>query len=101
MATKALTPVAQRASLRLLPNKQAAGHERDWRELLLEDDSEAIWSRISNLVKAERPAGEQANHLITQDLFLYLLATQRLNVYIDRKYSEEEITLDILSLLRN
>ncbi|HLG18076.1 MAG TPA: hypothetical protein VJH03_26780 [Blastocatellia bacterium] len=99
MATKALTSVAQRASLRLLPTRPASVQERNWRELLLEDDSDAIWSKISNLVKAQAPGGERDFNLMTQDIFLFLLATQRFNVYLDRQYSEQEITLDILSLL--
>jgi hypothetical protein len=99
MATRALTPVAQRRSRDNVSPRQALGHERDWRQVLLSQDAEAIWRELSTLVRTTIPDREGGVDSLTQDLFLHLLATDRVRYYIDHRYSNSEITADLVSIL--
>jgi hypothetical protein len=38
---------------------------------------------------------------VTQQLFLQLLATDRISFYIERNYSDSDIRADLLSMLRD
>lgn len=99
MATEALTLVARCASRERLSSSQAPGHSRDWRKIFIEQDAEVIWQRLFTLIESMVPNGRDDCDLITQELFLHLLATQRLNVYLAEGYSDEEIESDLLSLV--
>jgi hypothetical protein len=99
MATRALTPVAQRQSRANVSAKEAPGRERDWRQVFLSQDAQAIWHQLSVLVSTVVP-GHSADHdLLTQELFLNLLATDRINYYIEHDYSDAEIRSDLIELL--
>jgi len=97
MATKGLTPVARRASRDFLPGPNLVGREPDLRELLVREDARAVWDRIHLLVHSLEPTA----HLdqTTQDVFVCLLATDRIGAYLREDYSEDEIVLDLLSIL--
>ncbi|HYP27759.1 MAG TPA: hypothetical protein VE262_13665 [Blastocatellia bacterium] len=99
MATKALTHVAPRArrdqvSLEVTP-RQGGG----WRELLTEEDGDAIWDKLSHLVRSSHANPQATSDLTTQELFLHLLTSGRFRAYIELGFSEDEIGLDILSCL--
>ena len=97
MATKGLTPVARRASRDFLSGPNFVGQEPDLRELLVREDARAVWGRIQILIRALDPTAhlDQA----TQDVFVCLLATDRIGAYLREDYSEDEIVLDLLSIL--
>jgi hypothetical protein len=71
----------------------------NWRELMLKHDVESIWRRIACLAQT-RGDDEWDTGDKTQDVFLRLLNGQRFNTYIDENWSEEQITQDLLSLMR-
>jgi len=100
MATRALTPVAQRRSRDNVSARQGFGHERDWRQVLLSQDAEAIWHKLSTFVRTTNPDHEGGLESVTQELFLNLLATDRVKQYIERHYSDSEIESDLISILR-
>ena len=99
MATRALTPVAQRRSRDNVSARKAPGRGRDWRQVLLSQDAEAIWHKLSTLVQAAMPDHEGGYEPLTQELFLHLLTTDRIGFYIEEKYSDSEITADLISIL--
>ena len=99
MATKALTAVAPRASRNHVSARKASAHASDWRDILIKQDAQAIWRKLSLLVRSA--LREDANNYdsITQDIFLFLISTDRLSMYIERDFSSEEIKLDLISLI--
>ena len=99
MATRALTPVAQRRSRDNVSARQALGRGRDWRQVLLSQDAEAIWHELSILVRTAIPDHADGYEQLTQELFLHLLATDRASVYIEQNYSDSEIKEDLMSIL--
>lgn len=96
MATRALTPVAQRQSRANVSARKAPGHERDWRQVLQSQDAEAIWQQLSILVRTVAPGHPAECDQITQELFLNLIATDRISHYLDNDYSDSEIRADLL-----
>jgi len=99
MATRALTPVAQRQSRDSASARKALGRVRDWRQVLLSQDAEAIWRQLSILVQSSGVEREGGYEQVTQQLFLQVLATDRLRFYIERNYSDQDIRKDLLSML--
>ena len=99
MATKALTAVAPRASRNHVSARKAPAHGSDWRELLIKQDAQAIWRKLSLLVRSAIREHPDNYDSITQDIFLFLISTDRISMYIERGFSNEEIKLDIISLL--
>ena len=99
MATRALTPVAQRRSRDNVSARKALGRGRDWRQVLLSQDAEAIWHKLSILVRTAIPDHADGYEQLTQELFLQLLTTDRVSIYIEQKYSDSEITEDLVSIL--
>ena len=99
MATRALTPVAQRRSRASVSARKAPGRGRDWRRVLLSQDAEAIWHRLSILVRAVAPDHPSGFDQLTQELFLNLLATDRVEFYFKQDYSDAEIRADLISML--
>ena len=99
MATRALTPVAQRRSRASVSARQAPGHGRDWREVLLSQDAEAIWHKLSIFVRAAAPDHAAGYEQLTQELFLHLLANDRISFYLEQDYSDSDIRADLLSAL--
>ena len=100
MATRALTPVAQRRSRAGASVRKRPGRARDWRQVLLSQDAEAIWRQLNLLVESAAPVDSRGSDQITQELFLHLLATDRISLYIEQDYSDSEIRTDLLSRLR-
>jgi hypothetical protein len=72
---------------------------RDWRQVLLSQDAEAIWRQLSLLVRSSGMEREGGHEQVTQQLFLQVLATDRLRFYIEKNYSDQDITKDLLSML--
>lgn len=99
MATRALTPVAPRGSLDDVSERKASERRRGWRQVLLSQDAEAIWHKLSVLVRSASPDHANRYEQLTQDLFLELLASDRFSLYVERRYSDSEITADLLSIL--
>ena len=99
MATRALTPVAQRHSRDNVSAKRAPGRGRDWRQVLQSQDAETIWQELSILVRSV-PSDQTAGYeQVTQELFLRLLATDRLSFYLQQGYSDSDIREDLISIL--
>jgi hypothetical protein len=101
MATKGLTPVARRASRDFLSGPKLVGQEPDLRELLVREDARAVWDRIQVLIRSLDPTAYLDLDQVTQDVFVCLLATDRIGAYLREDYSEDEIVLDLLSILSN
>jgi hypothetical protein len=99
MATKALTPVARRASHGPVSAERSAGKGQDWRQLLTSQNASLIWHNLSILAREIIPDNQHRLDQVTQECFLYLLATGRIEEYISGNYSNEEIRADLLSLL--
>jgi hypothetical protein len=99
MATRALTPVAQRQGRDNVSAREAPGRGRDWRQVLLSQDAEAIWHELSLLVRSSAMNRKAGYEQVTQQLFLQLLATDRIRFYIERNYSDSDIRADLLSML--
>ena len=99
MATKALTAVAPLASRNHVSARKAPAHGSDWREILIKQDGQAIWRKLSLLVRSAIREHPDNYDSITQDIFLFLISTDRLSMYIERGFSSEEIKLDIISLI--
>jgi hypothetical protein len=100
MATKALTYVAPRVSRDRVAPTTPPEHGRDWRELLIKEDGEAIWQKISRLIRTKQAKRRVISDEAIQEVFLRLLITGRFNAYIDLRFSEEEINLAILECFR-
>lgn len=106
MATRALTPFAQRQS-RDLSARKSSGRGRDWRQVLLSQDAEAIWQELSILVRltdlnpstAEASTNEVGYEQVTQELFLRLLTTDRFSFYLKQGYSDADIRKDLIAIL--
>ena len=97
MVTNALTHGAQRASRDIVHRGQTSRTERGWRELFVDQDAEAVRQRIYTLI---RPADSDSDYeQVAQDLFLRLLTSGRVHVYIEQGFSDDEIRDDLLSLL--
>ena len=99
MATKGLTPVAQRASRDFFSVSHLVGPEPDLRELLVREDASAVWDRIQALIRS-LDSTEYLDQM-TQDVFVCLLATDCIGAYLKEDYSEDEIVLDVMSILSN
>jgi hypothetical protein len=99
MATKALTAVAPRASHNPVSARKVSAHGRDWREILIKQDAQVIWRELSRLVRSAIQEHHNDYDSLTQELFLFLISTDRLNMYVEQDFSDEEIKLDITTLL--
>jgi hypothetical protein len=99
MATKALTYVAPRARRDQVSVEMPLEPGRGWRDLLTKEDGDAIWKKISHLVRSNQAEPRVISDLTTQELFLHLLTSGRFDAYIELGFSEEEIDLDILACL--
>ena len=97
MATKGLTPVARRANREYLTGPNLVGLEPDLRELLVREDAQDVWDRIHELIRTLDPTADLDQ--MTQDVFVCLLASNRICVYLSQDYSEDQILLDLLSTL--
>lgn len=89
-----------------IPYQESPGHstkalrenERSWRELILSHEIESIWQRLAGLTQSQGDTQLEIGDK-TQEVFLRLVSEQRLNTYIDKNWSEEQIIRDILSLI--
>jgi hypothetical protein len=99
MATRALTPFAQRQRRDSASVRKAPGRNRDWRQVLLSQDPEAIWQELSILVRSAEVDLSIGYEQVTQELFLNLLATNRFSFYLQQGYSDSEIREDLISIL--
>jgi hypothetical protein len=101
MAMKALTAIAPRARCPIAPARKARLHICDWRELLIRQDAEIIWHRLSALVRLTLPDRSGEHDAITQEIYLDLLSSERLNIYLERNYSGEKIRQEIKALINS
>ena len=99
MATRALTPFAQRQSSDNRSARKASGRGRSWRQVLQSQDAEAIWQELSILVRSLEPDQRIGYEQITQELFLRLLTTDRFSIYLQQGYSDSDIRKDLISIL--
>ena len=99
MATNALTHGAQRASRDIVRRGQSSQHERGWRELFVDQDAEAVWQKIYTLIRSANSTEDYDYEKVAQDLFLRLLITDRVHLYIEQGFSDDEIRDDLLLLL--
>ena len=97
MATRALTPVAPSGSKASVRLNQVHACSLDWEGVLISDDAELIWRHLYELVEREMP--DQDLDAVVQDLFLSLLANDRLKFYVNHRYSEEQVEFDVLEHL--
>ena len=101
MAMKALTAFASRARRPIAPARSRRSPVCDWRELLIRQDAEIIWHRLSALVRLTLPDQTARHDAITQEIFLDLLSGARINTYLEQDYSSEEIRQEIKTLISN
>jgi len=101
MAMKALTAVAPRARRPIAPARMPRSLVCDWRELLIRQDAETIWHRLSALVRLDIPEQTTEHDAITQEIFLELLSGTRINTYLEQDYSSEEIRQEIKIIISN
>jgi hypothetical protein len=101
MAMKALTAVAPRARRPIAPARSPRSYVCDWRELLIRQDAETIWHRLSALVRLTLPEPTAEHDAITQEIFLDLLSGTRINTYLEQEYSSEEIRQEIKTSISN
>ena len=99
MATKALTAVVSRARRPIALAEQAPLNLCDWRELLTRQEIEPIWQRLSALVRLTLPDRASEHDRITQEVFLHLLSSNRIDMYLERNYSGEKIRRDLKTLI--
>jgi hypothetical protein len=101
MAMKALTAFAPRARRPIAPARLPRSPVCDWRELLIRQDAETIWHRLSALVRVTLPEPTTEHDAITQEIFLNLLSSARINTYLEQDYPSEEIRQEIKTLISN
>jgi hypothetical protein len=99
MAMKALTAVAPRARRPIAPARKARFYACNWRELLIRQDAEIIWHRLSALVHLTLPDRYGEHDFITQEVFLHLLSGDQVSRYLEEDYSADEIRQDIKALI--
>lgn len=99
MATRALTPVAQRQGRDNVSAQKAPGRARDWRQVLLSQNAQAIWQELYLLVQSTTSDQSAGHEQVTQELFLHLLATDRFDFYLRQDYSDSDIRKDLISTL--
>lgn len=95
MATKALTPVAPRASRDRMSAINAPGRGQDWRQLFTDQDAQAIWLNLFQLISSFIPDDPTRCEQLAQETFLYLIASGRLDHYVRAEFSNDEIEEDL------
>ena len=99
MASRALTALSPRKRSVTRPEAKTPEPRRDWLQTISSQDASAIWRRIFSLVQSSGThLGEPSK--TTQDLFLSLVATGRLETYTSGRWRDDEIEADIRSLLQ-
>ena len=84
--------------------KAARANERSWREMILNQEMDFIWHKLANLVQSQGEMKFVSGLDLadkTQDLFLRLLCEQRLNSFVDERWSEKQINRELLSLMHH
>jgi hypothetical protein len=71
----------------------------DWQRLFLREDAEGIWNGLFSFVKASMKDYKSDCHRITQDIFLYLLVTGKINRYTIHRYPPDKINRELQVLL--
>ena len=99
MATKALTYVAPRAGREKVSPQTPQEHERGWREILIKEDADAIWLKISHLARTRHAKQRVIPDQIIQEAFLCLLSSGRFNAYVELGFSDEEINEEVLACI--
>ena len=99
MAMKALTAVAPPARRSIAPARKAYVQVCDWRDLLVRQDADILWHRLSALVRLALPERASEHETITQEVFLDLLSGERINTYLEQNYSGEQIRQQIKALI--
>ena len=101
MATNALTHGAQRSSRDIAHRSQASDVERGWRELFINQDAEAVWQNLYSFIRSAIPDYDSDYEQLAQELFLRLLMTERIQLYLEQGCSDDEIRDDLLLLLND
>jgi hypothetical protein len=101
MATKALTPVAPRARHRYITAESPGRKNCDLRRFLVQEDASAVWEALNALIRPLFPDRPEQLNRLSQDFFLCLLTSDRFPAYVSDLYSDEEIALDLLTLLHD
>ena len=101
MATKALTPVASRARHCYLTAESPGTKNCDLRRLLVQEDASGVWKALNALIRPLFPDHPEQLNRLSQDFFLCLLTSDRFADYVTDLYSDEEIALDLLTLLHD
>src|SRR5215470_17801226 len=96
MATKALTAVARRPGRNRESALRAPEHGQSWQKLFKPQDGDAIWHGLSIYV---RSVIRENHDQKTQELFLFLVTTNRLRKYLIQDYSDEDIERDLFLFL--
>jgi hypothetical protein len=71
-----------------------------WLEILSSEDPVAMWERLDVFVRSAVTNPYADYDELTQGFFLLLLATGRFDTYREEEFSDAEIEVDLLSLLR-
>jgi hypothetical protein len=81
-----------RGSVRKTPTPR-----RNWRQIFASQDASAIWHHLFDIVSAHVETQLAAE--VTQDLFLELLASGRMDLYANGDWREDEIDRDLKRML--
>jgi len=95
----ALTAVAPRARRPIAPARIPRSPICDWREVLIRQDAETLWHRLSALVRLVLPEQTAEHDAITQEIFLDLVSGTRIDTYLEQDYSSEEIRREIKRII--
>ena len=98
MATRALTAMARRKSPDRASTEAPHSPCPDWRQVLVNQDASAAWQKIFELVKSSGLNLPDPTRT-TQDVFLELLISGRLQLYEDQYWSDDEVERDILEMI--
>jgi hypothetical protein len=96
MATRALTAMGRRGSYARRAAEPST-QWRNWRQVLANQNAGAVWQYILEIVRNTEIDTSKHTDL-TQEVFLNLLASGRLEVYFEETWPDERIDADILRM---
>jgi len=97
MAIRPLTSTAGRFSSARKSLRESLEPSQSWRRVLATDDADAIWTQILSEIRSYHFADDEA-HLAAQNAFLYLLASNRLEMYVRENWPDDDIARDIRTI---
>jgi hypothetical protein len=89
--------MARRGSSARGAAKKAPTPRRNWRQTFASQDASAIWHHLFDIVSGVVATARAAE--VTQDLFLELLASGRLELYAAGRWLDDDIDRDIRRML--